>query len=395
MISIPGSIPIRIYPYFWIISGLIAWMNTNSFLAAGIWMLAITISIIVHEFGHALTARFFGRTASIELIGLGGVTHHQGPSLSLFQRFMVILNGPLSGFILWGISYYLYWNYGTLLSPVLAYALKVFMYINLFWTVMNLLPVHPLDGGQLLSVVLELFFGMQGVRYGLLFGVFLGAVISLAFFMIGQIFAGALFMLLAFEGYRAWENCPVYTTRVRSGASKQSQSVEPELDLETLVKEAQEDLTAGRRADARQKLEEIRHQTRTGPLYVQSTEQLAQLLMQQGVSEESYMMLKQIQKQLSEEGKRVLYQLAYRKGDWKDVAILGDQVYQLYPGYETALINAMAHAALKEPKPTIGWIQRAISDGLPNVADLFDRPEFSSMRQDPAFISLRKEYEVK
>ena len=40
-----------------------------------IWVFVIFISILVHEFGHALTACYFGQKPRIELVAFGGLTY--------------------------------------------------------------------------------------------------------------------------------------------------------------------------------------------------------------------------------------------------------------------------------------------------------------------------------
>jgi hypothetical protein len=63
---------------------------------------------------------------------------------------------------------------------------------NLFWTVVNLFPVLPLDGGQMLRIVLESLFGLKGYRAALLVGAILATVSALLFFVVHQILAGRI-----------------------------------------------------------------------------------------------------------------------------------------------------------------------------------------------------------
>jgi hypothetical protein len=74
MIEIPGRIPLAIHPFFWVFAALIGWMNSQTILGTLIWVGIIVVSVVVHEFGHAITAVLFKQKARIQLIALGGVT---------------------------------------------------------------------------------------------------------------------------------------------------------------------------------------------------------------------------------------------------------------------------------------------------------------------------------
>ena len=54
-----------------------------------IWVGIIFFSVVIHEFGHALTAVFFKQTARIQLIAFGGVTMFEGPKLKFWQQFII------------------------------------------------------------------------------------------------------------------------------------------------------------------------------------------------------------------------------------------------------------------------------------------------------------------
>src|SRR6187399_803252 len=100
MITIPGKIPVHIYPIFWLLALLIGWLYSFTILGAVILGFVVFISVLVHEYGHALSALAFGQQSFIELVGLGGVTQRQGKRLSLGKEFIIILNGPLAGLAL-------------------------------------------------------------------------------------------------------------------------------------------------------------------------------------------------------------------------------------------------------------------------------------------------------
>ncbi len=106
-------------------------------------------SILVHELGHALVAtRVFGLgPASILLHGFGGVTRFRAPQKS-WQAFVTDLAGPSAGIVLGLVALVI-----ALVAPVpepVALLLDTVATINIFWSLFNLLPMLPLDGGNML-----------------------------------------------------------------------------------------------------------------------------------------------------------------------------------------------------------------------------------------------------
>jgi membrane-associated protease RseP (regulator of RpoE activity) len=110
---------------------------------------------------------------------------------------LIIFDGPLFGFLLGLIAYFL-----EGLPQITSLPLKIFLNnfrnINWFWTAVNLLPMLPLDGGQLLRVVLEKIFHAKGVRYAFCFSMVLALAVSLFLFVTGQFLAGAILFSICF-----------------------------------------------------------------------------------------------------------------------------------------------------------------------------------------------------
>ena len=120
--------------------------------------------------------------------------------MAFWEEFLVVLNGPISGFILFLIAYGIYRNF-TIENQVLLFVLKFAFVANLFWTIVNLVPVLPLDGGHLMSIILESIFGFRGVKMAIVAGLVIAVGISIFFFAVGMFLIGALFLILTFEGF--------------------------------------------------------------------------------------------------------------------------------------------------------------------------------------------------
>lgn len=374
MIDIPGRIPIAIHPFFWLFSGLIGWFYTQTFMGMLIWIGIIFFSVLVHEFGHALTAVAFKQKAQIQLVALGGLTSFEGPKLRFWQQFLITFNGPLFGFFLFVLaSLLLQMNFTS--RPVLFGILKAAQIANLFWTVINLLPVLPLDGGQLLRIVLEAFFGLKGFKAALLASSIIAALISFWFFIIQSFLVGAIFFLFAFQSFDSWRKSRYATSSDREDENKQ------------LLIQGEAALKKEKKDEARRLFEEVRTKGKNGLLFSVACQYLAFLDEQEGKHKEAYDLLISIKKHLSEDALCLLHKLAASQKDFSLVAELSAECYQASPTLEVALRNARAFAYLKQAKHAGGWLQTAWQHGGFDLDALLSEEEFVSLKGDSEFRS--------
>lgn len=119
--------------------------------------------VLMHEFGHALACRSVGGQANqIVLWPLGGVAYVAPPprpgatlwSIAAGPLVNLLLIPVLAG--LWFVSVSLGWEQTR---PNLASAAQTIAIINVIIMLFNLLPVYPLDGGQILRALLWFFVG--------------------------------------------------------------------------------------------------------------------------------------------------------------------------------------------------------------------------------------------
>lgn len=366
---IPGRIPINIHPTFWLFAGMIGYLNGRSLVSTLIWVGIILISVLVHEFGHALMASAFGLKPRIELVALGGLTYHNGQNLSFWKQFLIVLAGPFAGFMLYLGGFVL----AQQTMPPWASVLALFAAVNLFWTVINLLPILPLDGGQLLRLVLEKFMGIKGMKWALIISMALGSMGALLFFAANSLLGGAIFALLAFQSYGLF----LKTRHLR--ATDQDET------LKSCLQQAEQLLQQGKRSDARTLLNQIRARAKEGVIFHTATQYLASLEHEEGNTRAVYQLLVPIQSVLELESIGLLHQAAFEIGDFPLVAQLAAECYQTWPSVETALRNAYAHAALAESAPAVGWLETAVQGGIENICELVRSKGFDPIRKDPTF----------
>lgn len=120
------------------------------------WVVIVFFSILIHELGHALTARRFGAVVAIELNGLGGLTRWGAApeQLGPGRRALVAASGSAVGVMFGAATWLIASRFGPYASFP-AFVINSLIWVNLFWGLLNWLPIRPLDGGHLLQSLLE------------------------------------------------------------------------------------------------------------------------------------------------------------------------------------------------------------------------------------------------
>ncbi len=156
---------------FLVYYGWYAQMDRISFLIFLILFLALFVSVILHEYGHALTARYFGvKTKDIILLPIGGLARLEKLPKKPLQEFVVAAAGPavnlfiafLLGIVLW-MEYHgeigrIFSSRGTLILRWHRVIPMLFV-LNLSLAFMNLIPAFPLDGGRMFRAAIATKLG--------------------------------------------------------------------------------------------------------------------------------------------------------------------------------------------------------------------------------------------
>lgn len=375
MIRFGRFIPVTIHPIFWLTAGIIGWINSWTFWGTIMWIGIILVSILIHEYGHALTARAFGQQAQIDLVALGGLTYHDGKKIKRWQDFIVVLMGPLAGL---GLAFVCFFARGLINQgayPAIFYILTLFFFINVFWTIVNLLPIIPLDGGQLLRIIMEGIFGYRGLKITLMIGIVLGAAAGTFALIAGYFLVGAIFLMLTFQSFTSWNQI--------KGMTYQDRDENIQKDLE----EAQLALSMGQLDKAKEKLEKLVQKSRKGLVFEAASEQLAIIYDKEGNLDRVYQILKLIDHRLSVTGKCLLQRAAYYNKDYPLTLEIGAKCFQETQAYEIAYINALASACLKDVQASIGWLECALKHGMGSLKEVVAKPEFNGIRDHHVFQS--------
>lgn len=221
------NIPVRIQPLFWlgafIIGGGFHIQGREGLIIVALAMVAILISIMVHELGHALTSRKLTRVnPSIELVAFGGFAS-PNTHLSRRETFFVTWAGPLAGFALFLLTVLFFigkfgpsdgvhfaavvtfpWTEGRLsdlvvisqLNPYALSFLQMMLWANFWWNAINLLPVFPLDGGRVYASIEDSALKIHRV------GLITAGLAALAAIFFQFIIGAILFGFLAYQNYQ-------------------------------------------------------------------------------------------------------------------------------------------------------------------------------------------------
>lgn len=234
-------IPIQIHPFFWLIAIWFSPFSRSSSNEMRVWMvgliawvLAFLISFLVHELGHALILKkVFGASPWIGLYGFMGLTFHLPYYRRIPDRWGKILisfAGPAAGFLASALLLICFWLAGCHLDfsfisigPIhlpFVYPIEVyfwrdsplpylyfsgwfvyaFVLMTFIWGFLNLLPIQPLDGGNILKEMFLIF----SPRNGLIQSLWVSCICAGALCLIS--IQERLFFTAAFCGYFAFQN---------------------------------------------------------------------------------------------------------------------------------------------------------------------------------------------
>ena len=200
------GIPVRILPWFWItmalIGGGLGANDSLSILKVLVFILAGLISILVHEFGHALTVRKFGFPTSLTLQAFGGYASFPAGVLSRKQSFLVTAAGPALQITLGILLLIVRWFVPITPESLLNVLMFNLISISIIWAILNCLPVYPMDGGQMMAAVL----GPQRAHYVHLISAISAVLIGLAAYAYLHSVLLPIFMaLFAWQNWQAFQ----------------------------------------------------------------------------------------------------------------------------------------------------------------------------------------------
>lgn len=249
------GIAVRVTPFFWIAAAVLGWDLALAFDQLGktigaeypelmsltrtnphqgvlllIWIAAVFISVLVHELGHALVMKRYGVGCYIVLYHFGGLAVPDQPGMfvrsrgftSPWQQIAVSAAGPGAQLLLSAILLVALTATGSsvvmnppiigrlinvtqgqqILSLPVQAAICFLLYPSIAWALLNLLPVYPMDGGQIARELFSIFNPRSGISYSLMLSVSVGVGAAVYAYVHGQVFLAMFFGMLAYSSYQ-------------------------------------------------------------------------------------------------------------------------------------------------------------------------------------------------
>jgi len=233
------GIPVRVHPFFWIVTLLLGLGGPGNVepVRALVWVIVVFVSILVHELGHAFTQRYFGGNPWITLYSFGGLASCSDCDRSPRAQLLIAFAGPLAGFILAGILIAAIAASGNVIgfatsgeqidmdalnvpsvlvqsmagfvayfqpfqSEVVNNTIGCLLQVNILWGLINLLPIYPLDGGQISRELFTLRNPRGGITQSLQLSVGTAVIVAVYALLNGSLYMCIMFGLLGVGSYQ-------------------------------------------------------------------------------------------------------------------------------------------------------------------------------------------------
>jgi Zn-dependent protease len=180
-------------------------LGLESGLYGSVLILAMFVCVLLHEFGHALTARRFGiHTRDITLYPIGGVARLERIPERALEEFWVILAGPAVNVVIAMLLIPI----GVVMGLVRGEIAGVTRFIldlgvlNLSLAIFNMIPAFPMDGGRVLRATLQPWLGrLAATEIAATIGLGLGMVLLAGGFYAAVNAGPQGFMLMLLAGF--------------------------------------------------------------------------------------------------------------------------------------------------------------------------------------------------
>jgi Zn-dependent protease len=174
-------------------------LQARSSVAVTVGGILVTFgSILWHELGHAAAAQVFGLgPVDITLHGFGGLTRSRRADRP-WKDLIVQLAGPIAGF---GLGFViLAFAFVVPVNDAVGQIIDRGLFVNLFWSAFNLLPLFPLDGGQAMSSVLRIVLPAHAWNVTTVVGLVGGGLLGVAALAMMATGGGSAIFLLVIAG---------------------------------------------------------------------------------------------------------------------------------------------------------------------------------------------------
>lgn len=195
----------------WTFFLLLGWIFLEGTLSSGLFVsgayrMAFTVAaftcVLLHEFGHAMAARYFGiPTHEITLLPVGGVAQLARIPRNPWQEFVIAIAGPAVNVVLSVFIFFALFDNYRPLSPWVETLLYRLLYINVGLVLFNLVPAFPMDGGRIFRAFLAWL--MASYENATRIAVRFGQLVAIAFGTFGMMVNPMLALVAGFIVFAA------------------------------------------------------------------------------------------------------------------------------------------------------------------------------------------------
>jgi hypothetical protein len=249
------------------------------------------------------------------------------------------------------------------------------MHLNIYWLIVNLAPLMPLDGGKIAEYLIQkIVKGDRGRQFSLILGN-ITALLGGAYFLFDGSYMFAYLFL-----FHGWQNFQVYT----------SEYVKQKPSAFSLYNQA---LHAAKNNEGEKAKAIFKKLSKSEDDYIKirSLEGLAEILNREGKSKEACAALMKVSPEKLNKGKYLLCKLAFAQGNYKLVEGLSVDIYKINPTFDTAMLNAKTFSLVNNPDHSIAWLKTAFQfDDAKNMnlEELLVDKDFDGIRDHPSFQDL-------
>lgn len=394
--------PVTVDISFLIVVGILGWYPGVALRDVVIWVVLAAAAVLVHELGHAFMARSTGAEPVITLAGLGGLTSYVPPGpVSRARSVAISVAGPAVGIVIGG-ALLIVWAAVDVRSDLWESVLRLGVFTTLGWSLLNLLPILPLDGGQTLRELLPGGRAKREVRAAMV-SIGVSVVVAVVAVRAGLVFGSlmALFLIainvMTIRSARELEGMDVnervsallWAGRVDEARELASENVDELSDLVRTVVAAIDG-----NEDAHRRVEEAA-QHPDNP-----TGSTAAILVDRARGDWAAVRSRVAQAPLVATTAVIAAQnAAYRHGGKRDAAEIGQafldrtlQVRADHPDHAAHLAynTAACWASLGDTDRGMAALQRAASLGFSDLTTLDSDDEVSSLRPLPGYEDARR-----
>ncbi len=224
------GVPVSIHPSLWLtlalVGGVMSISSVSGALAVALFVIAGFLCLLVHEMGHALVGRSLGGgEPQVFMAWLGGDCCNERAVLTRWQGVLMTAAGPAASALLGLLTFlllslyigsieggiflavnYIFGvvpiEYSDMYPPMGLAFFRGLIQVSFWWTLLNLIPVFPLDGGQIMHGLMRSSHTMHGVSLAV------ALLLVMLFIMFNFWFMAVLMGFLAYINYRGLQQAP-------------------------------------------------------------------------------------------------------------------------------------------------------------------------------------------